>query len=795
MIHREPTALTLPSKAHPAPAVAPPNATPLGVEESGIPWARHASAIWRYKWIVLLFTLVGAAVGVKARDQVRPTYSVNATLWVSSDTRHPGDIGALGELVSGSSWVDLLRSYAILERVARRAGALVVPLSSQDRTLLAGLSLRDSARTGRFVFRVDSSGATYSLLDANRAIVEQGKLGDSVGAALGFVWHPDTSRLSRGSEHPFLVQSARDAANDISARLTTVQPEGTSFIRLTLTGSEPRSTAALLNMITDEFIAVSTDLKKRSIVARTATLRGQASAAEQSLRAAENALARFRVGAIVLPSDAPVATSRSATSDPLLSRYLDDRSALDDLQRDRATIKDAMSRLRNDETAVDYVLALPVIATRAPEVRAAVVELANNHAALNSALRQFMEEHKTVRDLRAQERQLRLETIPRLAAARDEQLAQRERELSQSVSNTTMELQNIPPRALEELRLRRNVTLADNLFSRAQNEYEAAQLAAAGTVADVSVLDPAVPPLRAPSSRAQQLAVLYTGAGGFFGVFLALLLDATDKRLRHDDQIPKELGLFVLGRLPRLGRRRNGHSLETAELVEALRSIRVGIAYGLGGQMPMQIAVTSPNVGDGKSLVSANLAISFAEAGYRTLLIDCDIRRGEAHAFFGVARRPGLLDILATGSTLADGVVATEVANLSLLPSGTRYRQGPEMLAGPRLANLIDEARSRFDVVIVDTPPLGVGSDAQWASMATGAALIVLRLNASNRKTARSTLDSLERLPVRIVGAVLNDAHSAEQNDYMERYALDMVDLDAAIPQRTSRIGMIGSGR
>jgi Mrp family chromosome partitioning ATPase len=79
--------------------------------------------------------------------------------------------------------------------------------------------------------------------------------------------------------------------------------------------------------------------------------------------------------------------------------------------------------------------------------------------------------------------------------------------------------------------------------------------------------------------------------------------------------------------------------------------------------------------------------------------------------------------------------------------------------------------------------------------MATGAALIVLRLNASNRKTARTTLDSLERLPVRIVGAVLNDAHSAEQNDYMERYSLDMVDLDAAIPQRTSHIGMIGAGR
>jgi uncharacterized protein involved in exopolysaccharide biosynthesis len=342
VIHREPTALTLPSKSRPASNAALPNATPLGVEESGIPWTRHASAVWRYKWLVLLFTIAGAGLGLKARERVRPTYSVNATLWVSNEARHSADVAALGGLVSGSSWVDLLRSYAILERVARRAGALVVPFTGPDRALLAGLALRDSARTGRFVFRVDSSGSTYSLLDASRAIVDQGKLGDSVGSALGFTWQPDVSQLARGSEHPFLVQSARDAANDISARLTTVQPEGTSFIRLTLTGSDPRTTAALLNMITDEFIAVSTDLKKRSIVARTATLRGQASAAEQSLRLAENALSRFRVGSIVLPADAPVATSRNAASDPLLSRYLDDRSALDDLQRDRAAINEAM---------------------------------------------------------------------------------------------------------------------------------------------------------------------------------------------------------------------------------------------------------------------------------------------------------------------------------------------------------------------------------------------------------------------------------------------------------------------
>ena len=108
---------------------------------------------------------------------------------------------------------------------------------------------------------------------------------------------------------------------------------------------------------------------------------------------------------------------------------------------------------------------------------------------------------------------------------------------------------------------------------------------------------------------------------------------------------------------------------------------------------------------------------------------------------------------------------------------------------------LMEAAKARFEVIIIDTPPLGVGSDAQWASVAAGAALVVLRLNASNRATARKAMDSLERLPVRVVGAVLNDCDTFEENEYLERYALDMVDLDAAIPQHTSRIGVIGAGR
>jgi capsular exopolysaccharide synthesis family protein len=795
-IPREPNALTLASSARAvSPSTTPTFATPLGDVEPAIPWTRYLSAIWRYKWLVVLLTFLGAAGSVVAIRRIRPSYEVHATLWLSTDPRQGSGDGRPAGLVNNSSWIDLLRSYAILERVAHRAGMDVYPAKPDDRALFAGFAVRDSARTGRFMLRVDTAGS-YALLDPTETILESGSVGDSIGRSLGFSWRPLREQLLGGSEHAFTVQTPRDAANDISARLTTVQPEGTSFIRLTLSGSEPKATAALLNMITEEFIAVSTELKKRSVVAQSTRLEDQARSAERSLRSAESALERFRVASITLPSDAGGSTAvRASVADPMLGRYLDEKTELDGLQRDRATIDDAVARMRGDENAIDYVLTIPILATRAPELRAAVLDLATKRAALQTARLQYTDEHKVVRDLREGERQLRQETIPRLAAARSEQMARRERELQSSVMSSAQSLQGIPPRALEELRLRRNVTLAENLFAKVENEYESAGLAEAGMVADVSVLDPAVAPVRAPNSRATQLAALFTTMGGFSGVFFALLLDASDKRLRYRSQVGDDIDLFVLGSVPQLRHRRKTQSLESAQLIESLRSIRMGIAYAVGGKTPLLLTITSPNVGDGKSFVSANLAISCAEAGQRTLLIDGDIRRGVLHDMFGAARRPGLLDCLATDLQLQDAIVATEIPNLALLPSGTWYRQGPELLAGPGFSNLINEVKAGYDVIIVDSSPLGVGSDALWESVATGVVAIILRMNSSDRTVVKSMLEVLDRLPVQIVGAVLNDCAMPAQNEYSEYLSHNTLDLDTDIPHRTSQVGVIGASR
>jgi Mrp family chromosome partitioning ATPase len=119
-------------------------------------------------------------------------------------------------------------------------------------------------------------------------------------------------------------------------------------------------------------------------------------------------------------------------------------------------------------------------------------------------------------------------------------------------------------------------------------------------------------------------------AGLGLGLGIALLVDRFDKRFRYPEQVSHDMGLPILGTIPRI-RQANVSPEEAGQVIEAFRSIRLNLSHSYEQGVPIALAISSPASGDGKSLVSSNLALSFAEAGYRVLLIDGDTRRGDLH--------------------------------------------------------------------------------------------------------------------------------------------------------------------
>ena len=164
--------------------------------------------------------------------------------------------------------------------------------------------------------------------------------------------------------------------------------------------------------------------------------------------------------------------------------------------------------------------------------------------------------------------------------------------------------------------------------------------------------------------------------------------------------------------------------------------------------------------------MSRNLAIACAQSGQRTLLIDGDARRGVLNRALRIQRKPGLTDFLADKTPFESVLQATSYQGLHFVGAGSRLRESPELLGSQRMVELLVRVRGGYDAVIIDSPPLGAGVDACTLGTLTGAMVLVLRTGATNLDIARMHLTMLNRLPIRLLGVVLNDVQPGGMYGY-----------------------------
>ena len=192
---------------------------------------------------------------------------------------------------------------------------------------------------------------------------------------------------------------------------------------------------------------------------------------------------------------------------------------------------------------------------------------------------------------------------------------------------------------------------------------------------------------------------------------------------------------------------------------EAFRGIRSNIMMRLfnQGEPPRALAVISPDSLDGKTFFTANLAVTLAQLGGRTLVVDADLRGPRMHKVFGVPNKAGLSSIL-SGRTESKVIQQIEgVPSLFVLPGGATPPNPLELIERPAFGLLIRELTSKFDYVVVDTPAAAYGADAGVIASRCGAALLVARKNESRVASLQDLIASLEGSPVRVAGVIVNE--------------------------------------
>lgn len=741
---------------------------PAWEEEEGLDWRYYLHLLWQRKLWIILATVLGVGGGLFLSQAVDPIYETRSTIWVESGNDAQGPIQG-EEVFQGQGWSDLFMSMAILRPVAEDMDLYLDPQTRRsDRA--ENLEVSDDLQSGRYRLVVDSSGE-YVLKAADDRVVDSGSLGDSIGRNVGILWSPNREELPPGTELSFVVQSPALAASQIRENLTVLyNPRAGNLITTRFSWDDPQEASRILDRTVQSFLDVAYDIKTQKLREVVGILERQSNYAQERLTEAELALENARVENVTLPNEpdaSPVQGGQSGM-DPVFQAYFEKRLRIDDLRSDLEQLRSVL----NSETQRDSldVLQLRSISAvnESPELLATLEQLAERKAERRSLRLSYTDQHPAVEEVSEEIRQLTSETVPvevrQLASRLQNQLDR----LQGDLQSQQAELRDIPPRLIEEERLRREMQQAEQLHSDLLSRLKSAQLAASTSRPNLQVVDRAQPPGSPTSNDGPRLFLMASLAGLGLGVAGALLHHHMDNRVRQPDHIRQTLGLPVLGLVPRI---RSSLSDETTSVVlESFRAIRAQLDRS-ANKSGISLVITSPEPRDGKSLISGNLAISFASARRSTLLIDGDLRRGNAHLLVNASAEPGLADYLNAQASISDIIKPTEVPGLAIIPRGNIRNFDPDRLDGPELGALFDDIRGRFDAIICDTPPLGAGSDAFLFGEECDQALLVIRTGTTDRDVAKARLESSMYFDFPLVGAILNDVpDSAPYYRYYSHY-------------------------
>lgn len=202
---------------------------------------------------------------------------------------------------------------------------------------------------------------------------------------------------------------------------------------------------------------------------------------------------------------------------------------------------------------------------------------------------------------------------------------------------------------------------------------------------------------------------------------------------------------------------------------EAYRSLRTNLMYtGCADKCPVFV-VTSSAPNEGKSLNCANLALSYAQIGKRTLIIDLDMRVPSQHITFDIENQNGASAFLA-GVVDAPNFIKTEYENLSLMVVGRTPPDPTELLNSPRFPVLLEKAKEQFDVIFLDVPPIGVMSDASIIAKYVSGYLVVMESGVSDKRELFATINTIEKVGGNILGFILNCVDFKTDAAWLEKY-------------------------
>ncbi|MGH1362017.1 MAG: polysaccharide biosynthesis tyrosine autokinase [Calditrichia bacterium] len=586
----------------------------------------------------------------------------------------------------------------------------------------------------------------------------------------------------------FRVIHSERAIGYLSNRIRTrwVDRKAKKNLELSVSHPSPWMAAKTANSVAEHFVQLDSDIKNRKSIEAQKNLEEQLVLARTDLEGANQKLQEFQERNPGVGQPAGLAT-------------------IGGLQ---ASQTDIDFKLNDLNTMISRLSSTPSMDGKITETRQLLQQLMSEGVPAAAA---FQQEFETLMAERTQllgnysptssfvtENSTKINAmIPKVAAAAREtasKLASRRSGIRSQISRERYRQGSLPRKQRELSELSIVQQSKKELYETILRRYNQAKIKREVEVGDVFILDRAtVPPLQGRLKLIVTKSLLGIILGLGLGVGLSIILEFFDKTVQSSEDLASRLKLPVLGTIPVIENDdevpeniRDIKGKRDTKLItldysptlesESYRDLRTKILFANNRETPLSsFLITSLRPGEGKSLTSSNLAITFAQQKISTLIIDADLRRGVLHNVYGNKKKPGLSDFLISKATVDYDnvnklVQKTIIPNLYLISTGSPIPNPTEMLGSERMTNLLKVLKSRFGMVILDTAPFEASSDAPILSTHVDGALIVVRADYTNVDNLSHKINEYPNIHRKILGLVLN-AVKADMNKNRYQYS------------------------
>ncbi|WP_345740348.1 polysaccharide biosynthesis tyrosine autokinase [Halomonas getboli] len=681
-----------------------------------------------HKWWIIGITAAFAVVGVAYALLATPVYRADALVQVEKKAGMSNPLedvkSILGEEPSADTEVGILRSRMVLGRAVDQQ-QLTLQVTPERFPVVGDFLVRhgmerpgfadasvwagEQINVGQFQvspafidepFELTVLGEDRYRLSLDGKALGEGQAGTDESFLDGSV-QLRVAELQAGEGATFTLQKSSRLAviNELRSRFgVSQQGKDSGLLDLSLSDTDPQRAARVLDAISEVYL--------------TQNVQRQAAEAEKSLEFLEQQTPKVRE------------QLRSA--------------------------EDQLNQYRTQRDSVDLSMETQSLLDRIVDIEKQLNELSFKEAEIS---RRFTKSHPTYQALLEKKQQL-----------------QDERD------NLEDKVDTLPETQQQVLRMSRDVKVNQEVYVQLLNKVQEMKIARASTVGNVRILDEAAVQPKPVEPKKPLIVVLATLLGGMLSVGLVLVRGLLRRGVESPEQI-EDAGIPVYATVPlsdeqsklvkRIKRRndKGGQDISTGILaerapadtaIEAIRGLRTSLHFAMLEAGNNLLAITGPSPGIGKSFVSINLAAVCAQAGQKVLVVDADMRKGHVHHAFGGRSEGGLSELLSGKAALADVTRSGHIDGLDYISRGSAPPNPSELLMQERFSQFLADIRERYDLIVIDTPPILAVTDAAVIGKQCGTTLMVTRFQMNPVKELEIAKRRLETTGVPVKGAILN---------------------------------------